>query len=207
MAKRQEQKATQINPRQSQAITARPTSLSSLPAAELFSFLKEIRSTQTWTEKELSKTLNVPVAQAKEAMAVLEMQGYIEPAGRTEKWRVTDQGDLVAGAKSPRFTRESVEEALTALHDRIKAINDDRDAAYKVTGAVAFGDFLHDKARVQAADVGIELQPRADERIAASAREHAAELAFLKRLRGKTALLHLRTYEDWMKARTHRDLL
>jgi predicted ArsR family transcriptional regulator len=178
-----------------------------LPAAELFSFLKEIRSIQTWTEKELSKALNIPVAQAKEAMAVLEMQGYIEPAGRTEQWRVTDQGDLVAGAKSPRFTRESVEEALTALHDRIKAINDDRDAAYKVTEAVAFGDFLHDQARVQAADIGIELQPRADERIAVSAREHAAELAFLKRLRGKTALLHLRTYEEWMKARTHRDLL
>jgi predicted ArsR family transcriptional regulator len=156
-----------------------------LSAAELFSFLKEIRSTQTWTEKDLSKALNIPVAQAKEVMAVLEMQGYIEPAGRTEKWRVTDQGDLVAGAKSPRFTRESVEQALDDLRDRIKAINEDRGAGYKITEAVAFGDFLHDQARVQAADVGIGLQPRADEPVAASAKEHAAELAFLSGCVGK----------------------
>jgi predicted ArsR family transcriptional regulator len=207
MAKRREQKAMQTSSRQSETITAPPTSIPSLPAAELFSFLKEIRSTQTWTEKDLSQALNIPVAQAKEAMAVLEMQGYIEPAGRTQKWRVTEQGDLVAATKSPRFTRESVEEALAALRDRIKATNDDRNAAYKVTEAVAFGDFLRDQARVQAADVGIELQRRADEGVAASAREHAGELAFLKRLRGKTALLHLQTYEEWMKARTHRELL
>ena len=206
MAKRRAQKP-QPNLDESEAMTASPTSLLSLPGAELFSFLKEIRSTPTWTERDLSSALNISIAQAKEAMAVLELQGYIEPTGRSEKWRVTEQGDLVAGSKSPRFTRESVEEALAALSDRIKAVNDDPDAPYKVTEAVAFGDFLHDQPRVQAADVGIELQRRGDERAAASAREHAAELAFLKRLRGKTALLHLQAYEEWMKARTHRDLL
>ena len=177
------------------------------PAAELLSFLKEIRAAQTWTEKDLAKALSISVPQAKEAIAVLALQGYIEPAGRTGKWRVTEEGDLVSGAKSSRFTRESVEEALSALRDRIKAVNDDADGTYKVTEAVEFGDFLYEQARVQAADVGIRLQQRADALLKASAREQAAELAFLKQLRGKTALIHIQPYEDWMKARTHRDLL
>jgi hypothetical protein len=181
--------------------------LPSLPAAELFSFLKEIRAAQMWTEKDLSNTLNITVPQAKNAIAVLELQGYIEPAGRTGKWRITEEGDLVSGAKSPRFTRASIDEALAALRERLKAVNDDRTAAYTVTAAVAFGDFLRDQSRVQAADVGIRLQQKANAQSTASAREHAAELSFLKELRGKAALLHLRPLEDWMLARTHRDLL
>lgn len=182
-------------------------SLPSLPAAELFSFLKEIRATQTWTEKDLSNSLNINAARAKDAIAMLELQGYIEPAGRTEKWRITEEGDVVSGAKSPQFTRASMDEALAAFRERLKAVNDDRNAAYTVTAAVAFGDFLRDQSRVQAADVGIGLQQKANAQSTASAREHAAELSFLKELRGKTALLHLRPLEDWMLARTHRALL
>ena len=184
-----------------------PKSFPSIPAAELLSFLKEIHAAQTWTEKDLAKALSISVEQANDAIAVLQLQGYIEPAGRTGKWRVSEQGNLVSGAKSPRFTRESVEEALSALRDRIKAVNHDPGGAYTVTEAVAFGDFLDDRARVQAADVGIRLQQRADAPSTASAREHAAEFAFLKQLRGKTALIHIQPYQDWMKARTHRDLL
>jgi hypothetical protein len=207
MAKRRAQKSVNPNAGGSDTIPESPRSLLSLAAAELFSFLKEIREAQMWTEKDLSKSLNITVAQAKDAIAMLELQGYIEPAGRTGKWRITEEGDLVSGAKSPRFTRESIDEALAALRERLKAVNDDRDAAYTVTAAVAFGDFLRDQSRVQAADVGIRLQPKADAQSTASARAHAAELSFLKELRGKTALLHLRPYEDWMQARSHRDLL
>lgn len=207
MAKRLAQKSANTNADGSGTIPESPRSLLSLPAAELFSFLKEIRAAQTWTEKDLSNTLNINAAQAKDAVAVLELQGYIEPAGRSGKWRVTEEGDLVSGAKSPRFTRESMDEALAALRERIKAVNEDRDATYTVTAAVALGDFLRDQSRVQAADVGIRLQQKADAQPTGSAREHAAELSFLKELRGKTALLHLRPFEDWMLARTHRKLL
>ncbi|HXE14455.1 MAG TPA: hypothetical protein VN633_20175 [Bryobacteraceae bacterium] len=101
--------------------------------------MKGIHAAQTWTEKDLSNTLNINAAQAKDAVAVLELQGYIEPAGRSGKWRVTEEGDLVSGAKSPRFTRESMDEALAALRERIKAVNEDRDATYTVTAAVALG--------------------------------------------------------------------
>ena len=40
-----------------------------------------------------------------------------------------------------------------------------------------------------------------------SAMEHAAQLAFLKQLRGKNAIVHVQPYEEWMSARSHRKLL
>jgi len=137
-------------------------------------------------------------------MAVLEVQGYIEPVGSTGKWRVTEQGEIVSGAKTPRFTRKSIEDALAGLRDRIKQVTEDADAPYRVTDAVAFGDFLSDAVRVQAAQhVGIRLVSKLDLGATASAKEHAAELEFLKKLRGKTSLLHVVPYEDWMRLRSH----
>lgn len=84
---------------------------------------------------------------------------------------------------------------MAGLRDRIKAVNDDHGAAYKVTEAVAFGDFLRDAARVQAAEVGIRFMPKSDGAAIQSATEHSAELDFLKQLHGKTALLHVVPYE------------
>lgn len=177
------------------------------PAAELLSFLKEVRAAQTWTEKDVANTLRIGLPPAKEAIAVLELQGYIEPAAKSGKWRVTEQGEIVSGTKPPRFTRQSVEDALDGIRDRIKSANQDPQAPYKIAEAVAFGDFLRDAARVQAADVGIRLAPKSDSLPIGSAQEHAAELDFLKQLRGKTALLHVIPYEDWMGSRSHQRLL
>ncbi len=177
------------------------------PAAELLSFLKEFRGIETWTEKDLANTLRIGLPQAKDALAVLQLQGYIQPAGTTGKWRVTEQGEIVSGAKPPRFTRQSVENALADVRDRIKTANENPNAAYGITNAVAFGDFLRDAVRVQAADVGIRLVPKSEPGPIASAQEHAAELDFLKQLRRKTALLHVIPYEAWMSYRSHQRLL
>ena len=201
MAKRQKSADTDAAGR----VAESPKSFPSIAAAELLSFLKEIHAAQTWTEKDLAKALSISVAQADEAIAVLQLQGYIEPAGRTGKWRVTEQGDVVSGAKSPRFTRRGVQDGLDKLRNRIKAINEDPNADYKITDAVAFGDFLGDAARVQA-EVGIQLAPK-NEEFTGSAKEHRAELAFLKQLRRKSALLHVVPYEEWMSARSHLRLL
>ncbi|HZQ54124.1 MAG TPA: hypothetical protein VFB14_18115 [Bryobacteraceae bacterium] len=65
-----------------------------------------------------------------------------------------------------------------------------------ITEAVKFGDFLHDAARVQAADVGIRPMPKSEATAIPSVTEHAVELDFLKQLRGKTARLHVVPYED-----------
>lgn len=177
-----------------------------LSPAELLSFLKQTRGVHTWTEKQLATALQIGSAEAKEAIAALQLQGYVEPAGQSGKWRITEQGDLVSGAKAPRFTRQSIDKELDHLRDRIKAVNEDPSADYKVTHAVAYGDFLSDAVRLQAAEVGIRLAPK-DEKRTGSAKEHRAEMAFLKQLRGKTQLLHIQPYEDWMASRSHRELL
>jgi hypothetical protein len=88
-------------------------------------------------------------------------------------------------------------------------VNKDAKAAFRITDAVAFGDFfLSDRTRVQAADVGIGLTPRAE---AASEPRSApaanAERQFLRQLRGETAPLSLRRYADWMSKRSHGDVL
>jgi hypothetical protein len=138
----------------------------------------------------------------------MQLQGYVEPIARTQKWRTTQQGLTVCGAKTARFTRESVEQALSGLRDRIQAINEDKKAEYTVSEAVAFGDFLSDQPRVQAADVGAQLAARKrDSQDAASAKEHKAKEEFLKQLRGRSAALHIQPYEAWMSARSHRKLI
>ena len=207
MANAQSQKPDVRNVGGTRRARGSDTGAPGLAAAELMSFLKEAGSTRTWTEKELAAALKVPLSQAKDATTILQLQGYIEPIGNTGKWRVSEQGELVSGTKPPRFTPKSVRDAIADLRDRIKAANDDPNAAYRITEAVAFGDFLGDSARVQAAEVGIRLLPKSDIPAIASAKQHAAELEFLKQLRGKTALLHVVPYEGWMSSRSHVRLL
>lgn len=175
-------------------------------AAAAFSFLKETKGLLTWTPDDLAKSLKISVAEGKQVLAALEMQGYIKPHGR-DQWLTTLAGETVSGAKSPRFTPESIEEALAALYSRIKLVNQDSKAPYKITDAVAFGDFLSGQARAQAADVGIRLVRRKSEGGEHSKKEQVARLAVLKQLRGKTPMLNVRPYEEWMGSRTHRSLL
>jgi hypothetical protein len=117
-----------------------------LPAAELLSFLKQTHG--PWTERDVSKALNISAAEAKQVAAAMQLQGYAEPIARTKSWRTTEAGLTVSGAKSARLTRKAVEDALSALRDRIQAINNDKNSEYTVSEAVAFGDFLSQDARV-----------------------------------------------------------
>jgi hypothetical protein len=101
-----------------------------------------------------------------------------------------------------------VEQAVAALKERIAEVNKNAKAPFTIAKAVAFGDFLRrDRARAQAADAGIELTRRGQAAgEARSASEAAAEHAFLRELRGRTALLHVRPYAEWMSARSHMKL-
>src|SRR5260370_7750944 len=83
-----------------------------------------------------------------EALALLQGQGYVQAARQkgsahsAGQWITTPAGETVSGAKPPRFTRASVDQALAALKNRIKQSNKDPRIPYRVTDALAFGDFL-----------------------------------------------------------------
>jgi hypothetical protein len=176
-----------------------------IPADAALSFLKDTKGAVTWSIRNLADTLKVGRREAEQIAALLEAQGYAKRSGA--EWMTTPQGESVSGAKAPRFARESVESALDALKERIRQVNSDRTAQFKITDAVAFGDFLLGRARVQAADVGIALARKdgtAEPRTAAAARD---ERKFLRQLRGRSALVQIRTYAPWMKGRSHVDLL
>jgi DNA-binding transcriptional MocR family regulator len=178
----------------------------SIPAEAALSFLKDTKGTVTWSVRDLADTLKIGHREGEHIVALLAAQGYVQPKQR--EWMTTPAGESVSDAKTPRFSRESVEQAVESLRERIKEVNKDSKAAFKITQAVAFGDFLlKDHPRVQAADMGIGLVQRgkvSDELRSASTAK--AERQFLRQLRGRTALLHIRTYADWMSKRSHLNL-
>ena len=181
--------------------------LSSFPAAEALSFLRETRGCSTWTARDLARSLKVSLADAEQAIAILELQGYVKRSGKNE-WMTTLAGESVAGSKIPRFTPERVGKALADLRNRIEEVNRDSLAPYRITEAVAFGDFLQPRTRVQSAEVGVRLERRNSEAAdSSSAQERQRQAAFLKLLRGKGGVLHVRSFENWMSVRTYRRLL
>jgi DNA-binding transcriptional MocR family regulator len=193
-----------------------PDTFPAIPAEAALSFLKDTKGALNWTTRDLADALKVGRGEAGQALALLQAQGYVQPArGAKDQWITTPAGETVSGAKTPRFSRESVEKALTELKNRVQENNKNRQASFRVTDAVAFGDFLlPERARVQSADVGIRLAPRGEptrrDNSATpphSATEAQAERKFLRELRAKSAHLNLRPYADWMRSRTHRDLL
>ena len=192
-----------------------PSLLPTVPAEAALSFLKDTKGALTWTARDLADTLKIDRREAERALAFLQAQGYVQPQGTKGQWITTPAGETVSGAKSPRFTPESVQQALTALKDRIRDNNKNRQAPFRITDAVAFGDFLlPDRARVQSADVGIRLARREDSQRKnpsvpepRSASDAKAERNFLRELRAKSTHVTLRPYADWMGQRTHHVLL
>ncbi len=187
-----------------------------IPAEAALSFLKDTKGALTWTARDVAGTLKIDRREAEQALALLQAQGYIQPArGGKGEWITTPAGESLAGAKTPRFSRESIEQSLAELKSRVQQNNKNRQAPFRITDAVAFGDFLlPDRARVQSADAGIGLvrrqdSPRRDDSSNAthSASEAQAERKFLRELRAKSAHLNLRPYAGWMRSRSHRDLL
>ena len=189
--------------------SGRQNALPGVAAEAALSFLKETKGVVTWSTKELAETLKIGRGEAEAVIALLEAQGYVQRASEGNGWMTTAPGESVSGGTAPRFARESVEQAVAALRERIKQANKDGKSAFRIAGAVAFGDFLRsERARVQAADVGIRLARRgAEESEMRSAADAKAERAFLRGLRGRAAMVQLRDYAEWMGRRVHRKLV
>ena len=179
-----------------------------VPAAAVMSFLKDTRGSVTWTARDLAETLGISAAEATKVLAIMEMQGYVKPTQGGKQWLTTAAGETISGSKLQHFTRERIEAVLSALKQRIVAVRKDFKSPFKITAAVAFGDFLGDSPRAQAPDVGIDFARRkTDESTHGSATESKERLAFLKQLRGKNAPLRLLPYQEWMSKRSHLKLL
>jgi hypothetical protein len=177
-----------------------------ISAEAALSFLKETKGAVTWNVRDLTRSLKVGRSEAEKILAFLEAQGYVKRSGTD--WMTTLEGEAVSGAKPPRYTQEIVEQAVAVLKQRIREASKDFKSPFRITHSVAFGDFLlHDRVRVQAADVGIGLTLKDLTLTQHSVPVAKMERDFLKQLRGKTALFHLGAYADWMSGRSHVNLL
>jgi hypothetical protein len=153
----------------------------------------------------MARSLKISEPEANQILGILSLQGYAKPALDDQGWLTTIAGEDVSGSKLPRYKLNSVNEALAALENRIKSVNQDRQASFHVSEAVAYGDFLHGRSIVQAADVGVRLIPGAT--VTKEPNRSRESLVFLKSLRGKTPRIQMHPYEPWMSLRTHRKLL
>jgi hypothetical protein len=168
------------------------------------SFLKDTRGALTWSTQEMVESLKIDQPEAKTIIDILRLQGYVKPALDNEGWLTTSAGEEVSGSRSPRFKLNSVNEALSVLEKNIKSINQDRNAKFHISDAVAFGDFLLGRSTVQAADVGVRVLAKGVPEEHSPSRQ---TLHFLKQLRGKSPRIQLQPYEPWMNVRSHRKLL
>jgi hypothetical protein len=115
--------------------------------------------------------------------------------------RVMEWREHPADGKRLRLWRVIVQ-GLTALRTRIKCNNADRQATFRVTEAVAFGDFMLKRPLAHAADVGIALTKNGR-----SPTPRAAESALFKHFCGRQDFLHLTHYQPWISARLHQSLI
>jgi len=185
-----------------------PETEPSISAESALSFLKGTKGAATWSVGDLAETLKISRRAAEQVIAFQEAQGYVKRAS-SEEWMTSPEGEAVSGARFPRFARESVEQAVRSLKERIQQVNKRSKTRFRITDGVAFGDFLlSDRPRVQAADVGIALtQAGQTESEPHSRTATKAERQFLDQLRAKTALLRIRPYAAWMSKRSHVNLL
>ena len=184
--------------------TTAKTPAPKLEAAAAFSFLKQTRGLSSWTEDDMSRVLRIGKRDAKSAAELLAAQGYVQK-GSSGEWFTTPAGYSVSQSTAPRFERASVEKTVNELRERIAAYNADRKAEWRVTDAVAFGDFMMDEPRVQPADVGIRAEPKKPPR--GGKPEKREERAVLAALRARSQHIHFRPFEQWMTRRSHLDLL
>jgi hypothetical protein len=200
-------------PTKSQSPARSSAAHAAVPAEAALSFLRDTKGMLDWSLRYLSQTLNVSREEAERVVTLLQLQGYVQAAHKAGEWFTTPSGETVSGAKTPRFGRETVEAALTSLKQRILDTNQDRAAKFQTTRAVAFGDFLaKDRSRVQTAEVGVDLARKDKEQNSGevaslhSAAEAREEQLFLRQLRGRSALITLKPYSEWMGTRTHQKL-
>jgi hypothetical protein len=199
------EKSTAVSMTGSQTRTTPKPIQPSIPLAAVLSFLKETRGALTWTTQDMIDSLKISTPEANQIIGILSMQGYAKAALDNQGWLTTPAGEDVSGSKLPRYKLGSVNETLTVFEKTIKSVNQDRNAKFHISDAVAYGDFLLGRSMAQAADVGVRLV--AGKGISEENISSRQPVDFLKQLRHKTALVQLHPYAPWMSIRSHRRLV
>src|SRR5215470_5919365 len=126
-----------------------------IPLDAILSFLKDTRGAVNWSAKDLKDCLKLAAKQSQQVFVILAMQGYVAKEGND--FLTTAAGETILKSKKPQLSSANVTQVLDTLKEGIESLNRDKRSEFKITRAVAFGDFLSGRAQVQAADVGIEL--------------------------------------------------
>lgn len=86
-------------------------------------------------------------------------------------------------------------------------MNADPQSPFRTDELIAFGDFLTDQSKVQAADVGVKLVPKESSNAPPEiAIQHKLIEDALARLKCKSSMLQPRVMQDWMLGRSYSKL-
>ena len=69
-----------------------PRQLPSVSTSAVFSFLKDTRGALTWKMRDFQDCLNIGAKDAKQILAILQMQGYIQQKEDTDEYLTTALG-------------------------------------------------------------------------------------------------------------------
>jgi predicted nucleotidyltransferase len=95
-----------------------------------------------------------------EMICLCELQGK----GEMVSYQTTMKGNALGMAKASRpITRASAERVLGELVDRVLAVNDRSELAYRVESVIVFGSYLSRAERLNDLDIAVELKARRDD--------------------------------------------
>lgn len=180
----------------------------SVSAQAVMSFLRVIRSELDWTAKDLSKILRIKKDEADQILATFSAQGYVKQSSDGAKWITTPPA-----RRSQEHRRSGLRQRKLRTHWRLcgfesrrRTITKGRIYCRQRSSIRRFS--THERSRVRAADVGIELVERdAPAQNSGSLVESEAEQIVFRKLKARSASLRLMRFDGWMKRRTHISLI
>jgi hypothetical protein len=130
--------------------------ISSISAAAVRGFLQQSAEYDSWSAGDLAKALGIENAQAKIAIAAMQMSGYIESTGTS--FRNTEAGNAVAKvSKAKPIKKATAEKALQEFLERVRTVNLESGYLYAVERAVLFGPYLEGAEKIKDVDITVEL--------------------------------------------------
>lgn len=117
-----------------------------------------------WTCQIIAGELQIEQASAEILINELSRLAYIEPceiSNNQQYYHVTLRGSAFSLASAARpLTRKTADKKLKEFLDRVHAVNDNPELAYRVHKVAVFGSYLTEKERINDIDIAVELVHR-----------------------------------------------